>query len=318
MGRANTENRQLRALADLLRKANEAPDLKRLADVIVSHVREAVPPRKRNPMRLKSIHERILQALDEIYAEAVPYNDHHAAIVERNDKAFAASPQRVFAETMQAAASLLDQTGEGDREGAALRAAIDPLVTAARNLACRLCSIHALSVVRDYERPGAPPALIYMPNGLLLWENFALRDFLDRRGVDRLALLNVTSSFAGPFCLHARKASRPEPRKAGRVPHPPVFLQGSIVRADGTDDAAIVVTVSEARRVTELSNRELQVARALCVNDGYQGVADALGISLDSVRTHLRRAYRKLGVSNRHDMKDRLIRDGHIKPELAT
>lgn len=314
MGRAGTEHPQLKALADLLRNAHEATDLKRLADAVVAHVRDGIPPSRRNPTQLKNLLERLLSAFDDVYAESIPYSDHHAAVVVPVRPGYSPSPLQTLAESIRAAAAILDRVPQTRWDGSALRSAIDALAVAARNLASRRCSMHAMQVVRDLEQPGAPPALVYLPNGALLWENYSLRDFMARRSVDRHALLNVVGSFAGPFCQQARTPAKGAPRKAGRVPHPPVYLAGEILRAPGNSEAAVVIKVSEAHRATELSKRELQVARTLCGVTGYRDVADSLGISLDSVRTHLRRAYRKLGISNRHDLKDRLIRDGLLQP----
>lgn len=50
-----------------------------------------------------------------------------------------------------------------------------------------------------------------------------------------------------------------------------------------------------------LTAREIQILRALEVHPGPVGIGKALGLSANTVKTHLRAIYRKLGVSNRAD-----------------
>lgn len=50
---------------------------------------------------------------------------------------------------------------------------------------------------------------------------------------------------------------------------------------------------------TDLTVREQQVLRGLTDGLSYQGIADQLCLSLDTVRTHVRQVYRKLGVNSR-------------------
>jgi DNA-binding CsgD family transcriptional regulator len=42
----------------------------------------------------------------------------------------------------------------------------------------------------------------------------------------------------------------------------------------------------------------------------YRVVADETGISLDSVRTYVRRVYKKLGINSRSQLRARLIHEG--------
>jgi DNA-binding NarL/FixJ family response regulator len=50
---------------------------------------------------------------------------------------------------------------------------------------------------------------------------------------------------------------------------------------------------------TDLTVREQQVLRGLTAGLSYQGIADQLCLSLDTVRTHVRKVYYKLGVNSR-------------------
>jgi len=54
-----------------------------------------------------------------------------------------------------------------------------------------------------------------------------------------------------------------------------------------------------AAEVAALSMRERQVLDALSRGQRYKEVADTLGISMDTVRTHVKEVYRKLHVNSR-------------------
>lgn len=54
-------------------------------------------------------------------------------------------------------------------------------------------------------------------------------------------------------------------------------------------------------RVRNLTAREREILHQLAQGRQYKEVARAIGISLDTVRTHVRRLYGKLGVNNRTD-----------------
>ena len=58
-----------------------------------------------------------------------------------------------------------------------------------------------------------------------------------------------------------------------------------------------------------LTERERDVLRCLARGDSYEGAAGALGISLHTVRTHIRATYRKLGVRNVAEAVSRAVRD---------
>jgi DNA-binding NarL/FixJ family response regulator len=58
-----------------------------------------------------------------------------------------------------------------------------------------------------------------------------------------------------------------------------------------------------------LTDRERDVLRALSGGASYQGTAEALGMSIDTVRTHVRSIYRKLEVRSAPQAVARAIRD---------
>jgi LuxR family maltose regulon positive regulatory protein len=85
-----------------------------------------------------------------------------------------------------------------------------------------------------------------------------------------------------------------------------------------------VATVPEAlrRRAAQLTNQERLVLAHLSEPARYQDIADNLGISINTVRTHIRHIYRKLGVSKREDAVARacalgLIAHNDLIPNVA-
>jgi DNA-binding NarL/FixJ family response regulator len=59
-----------------------------------------------------------------------------------------------------------------------------------------------------------------------------------------------------------------------------------------------------------LTTRERDVLRALVRGLAYKQVADELGLSIDTVRTHIRGLYRKLQVHSVAEAVSRAIREG--------
>jgi DNA-binding NarL/FixJ family response regulator len=62
----------------------------------------------------------------------------------------------------------------------------------------------------------------------------------------------------------------------------------------------------------DLTDREQDVLRSLARGLSYKQVADALGVSLDTVRTHVRAVYRKLQVHSVAEAVGRAIREGLV------
>lgn len=59
--------------------------------------------------------------------------------------------------------------------------------------------------------------------------------------------------------------------------------------------------VKSAPDIEKLSRRELEVLQFIANGYSYLEVANALSISLETVRTHIRNAYKKLQINNRRD-----------------
>lgn len=68
------------------------------------------------------------------------------------------------------------------------------------------------------------------------------------------------------------------------------------------------LSVATIRAATALSEREAQIAYHAVLGKADRQIADALFVSIATVRTHLRHIYRKLGVGNRSSLCRRLIR----------
>jgi len=69
----------------------------------------------------------------------------------------------------------------------------------------------------------------------------------------------------------------------------------------------------EPPEVTRLSHRESQIAQDYARGESYQQIADRLCLAPSTVRTHLATIYRKLGVSSKLDLRDRLGADEATK-----
>ena len=62
----------------------------------------------------------------------------------------------------------------------------------------------------------------------------------------------------------------------------------------------------------DLTDREQEVLRGLVYGLAYKEIADSLGISLDTVRTYIRRLYKKLAVQNAAAAVTRAVREGLV------
>jgi ATP/maltotriose-dependent transcriptional regulator MalT len=60
-------------------------------------------------------------------------------------------------------------------------------------------------------------------------------------------------------------------------------------------------SIRSAPELEKLSRRELEVLQFIASGYSYLEVATSLNISLETVRTHIRNAYKKLQINNRKD-----------------
>jgi DNA-binding CsgD family transcriptional regulator len=308
MARAATVDFRLRALAELLEQVHAAPDLYQVAQALTAFLKGRLPGDSRMRGRLKTLERRLLMALEDLFLAELHPDGPPRGLEQRMDTA-----RDYYAEQIEAAALLLDQHGEGADPGAVLRAAAPAVASAAVSVLRRGCTLQALEIARDQEGLGAAPSLLYQLDGRLLWTNRALTELMENRGLSRQDLQRAADRFAAPLCAALRKRQDPSSQSElrRRVIELGVHLRAAVKRSRKVEGTALLlVEVSEARRAIELSPRELQVARLVAQHGAYSKVAEIAGLGLDSVRTYVRRIYRKYGVGNRVQLKARLIREG--------
>ena len=85
-----------------------------------------------------------------------------------------------------------------------------------------------------------------------------------------------------------------------------VLMIHTYTREAANDEAPASASAPPTPR---LSPRELDVLRCLCEGRSYKQVADDLGVSIDTVRTHIRRLYRSLRVHSVSEAVSRALRE---------
>lgn len=93
----------------------------------------------------------------------------------------------------------------------------------------------------------------------------------------------------------ARLVSAIDDALAGGAPMSRGVAKLVLQRARSADDGAI------ATHLSELSQRERDVLALLAQGQSYEEVAGALGLSINTVRTHIRSLYVKLAVTSKGD-----------------
>src|SRR2546421_10454620 len=73
-------------------------------------------------------------------------------------------------------------------------------------------------------------------------------------------------------------------------------------------------TLASSRALTALTQRELEVLRALIGSESPLTIARSLGIRLRTLRNHINHIYQKLGVSDRAQAVIVAMREGLLKP----
>ena len=66
------------------------------------------------------------------------------------------------------------------------------------------------------------------------------------------------------------------------------------------------------RKKYQMTRRELQIAQLICRGMSNDQAAEALGVKLGTVKTHIRNLYRKLWVHNKISMLLRFIDDAGV------
>lgn len=273
---------------------------------MMAWIRAFIPADQRNPALLAESERQLLLTL-QLHADANG-NGRPRGRGARNALARAAQE---FDHALARIAAMQPERHE-PRLAAMLSAARDQLLHCAQGLASRRGLETLLAVVRDIEQLGAPPTMVYRLPGELAWENGGIQGLYERRGIDKRALRNHAEQLARPLCERLLTDSTVRTKASASVLEVGVRLTAQPVRATGRADPVVCVEVAEVRREAALSERELEIAKLLATSGSYQAVADQAGLSLDSVRTYVRRVYRKLGVNDRIAMRARLIRDGEL------
>ena len=78
-------------------------------------------------------------------------------------------------------------------------------------------------------------------------------------------------------------------------------------RARSQVDDAATPAMARARAVEPLTRREREIAALAARGDGNAAIAEQLHVSVRTVETHLRNAYRKLGINKRSELSDALL-----------
>lgn len=127
----------------------------------------------------------------------------------------------------------------------------------------------------------------------------------------RAALTAAASGFPAPSPVVARDAEgqRPLLLEATAIPGPQALRFGAsallIARIPREDDAR---TAEVARALYGLTPAEAAIAAALAAGRGPQAIAEANGVSVGTVRTHIRHIYEKAGVRSQIELLAALSR----------
>ncbi len=121
-----------------------------------------------------------------------------------------------------------------------------------------------------------------------------------KSGIDLAADINEHHKI--PFIFLTSHADAATVKRAKEV-KPNAYLLKPFTRDDifATLEIALTEQVDDkyAQAVSELSEREIDVYKALAEGNTDQEIADSLFISLNTVKTHLKSIYKKLDVRNR-------------------
>lgn len=299
------------SLSRLLARAFGARSVHDVSDAVVEHVQLAMPPMASDTAWMSHLRRRIAAAARDVCLAALPGG---APARPRNEPGL--GPQEAtdaMGECIESAAQQMDDA-RGPMDGRCLRAARDALIEAARGIPARAWGQEEHAAVREAETFGAPPCALFRLGGELLWVNAAMKQLCERAGTPVENVLKDAAPMAVQMAQSARAlggVADPGHNIAQLGALSAVHLRATL-RAGRADSRSMMIEVvgSQARRETRLTPRELQVATMIARHGSYRVVAEETGISLDSVRTYVRRVYKKLGINSRSQLRARLIHEG--------
>lgn len=283
-----------------------------LADALIARVRDAMPAHRRDPAWLGNTRRRLARAIRGLCLVDLCGHD------ESTPEDRAAAEHKLHFELGAAVERMMDAEARPGA-GAMLTRMAGSIALAARGIAGR-CLVEAPApALARLQSSGAPPALLCRLDGHVLGNNGPLEDLCRRRqqvapdvGHDALAPVHGLAR----DCLALGGTLDHGARKSALGPRTGLHLSATLQRHSGDVRAMYVeVRVSEALRQTRLTARELQIARLLVLNGSYADVAAQSGIALDTVRTHVRRLYRKLAVHDQEALRQRLRFEGLLPEE---
>ncbi len=211
---------------------------------------------------------------------------------------------------------------------------LDPhLAQAARNAGDRLVVQHRLDQVRELL-DGIPAGIVTLEsNGAVGWINLVARRILaaedglslrdgrlvaEDEGADAALRAAHRQLIEGEHTVRSLMAGQQTPalsieRPSGRRPLGLVFVgrQETPVMEDGEPIGVIALydpeiqsaeTLPQLRQLYGLTEAEAKLASAIAVGATPQEFAEKTGRSLETVRTQLKGAFRKLGVSRQSEM----------------
>jgi DNA-binding CsgD family transcriptional regulator len=146
---------------------------------------------------------------------------------------------------------------------------------------------------------------------------------LYREAIDRLARTRIRVELARAHLLYGewlrRERRRLDAREQLRTAHK-LFTQFGMEAFADRARVELEATGEHARKRTvetsdDLTPQEAQISRLAAEGGTNQEIAAQLFISPSTVEYHLRKAYRKLGVKSRHQLKQHLLQPGaHSAP----
>lgn len=310
-GRQGHEN--LVVVVDFLRSVHAAGDARQLATEIEHFVRNALPARCRDRRTLSNFSRSLEAALEQEMLSGLAIDDATAALSVSSASQSQGHPGNLES-VLETGAALLDGCVGAHVSGASLRICVESVRDAAHAMAERMLSLGALKRCRELETAGSPAALLFSVQGKPLWCNAALGQLIFRRELDRDAVQRHARDLALEVLQNYWRSGfmrglYPDVSRYNEATG--LHLTANLLNAGESPLESVVrVTASEARRKTVLSPREQQIALLLAQCDSYKQVALNANVSLDTIRTYVRRIYRKLAVNSRFALKQRLAHDG--------